>query len=222
MMNFESTAAAGSNILQASWSQLTDRDLVGLVVSGNDEAFAVICNRSEQMLFRTACRIVGCESDAEDVVQEALLSAYRNIATFRFASSLSTWLNQIAINCSLMELRRRRHRKCLSLNEATEDGLSFMEMIRDSTVDVEDALLLKEQLQLLTACIAQLPPKLRSVVEAYRTLDPTIADLAQSHAITKAAVKSRLARAKTMIKNSKPILNATRRTQRGRLAGRVG
>jgi DNA-directed RNA polymerase specialized sigma24 family protein len=113
-----------------------------------------------------------------------------------------------------MELRRRKQRAWLSLDAANEDGVSLIDSVRDPTADVEEELCLKEQSQLLTACIAQLPASLRTVIEDYRMSEPTIAELAHRHAITVAAVKSRLLRAKTTIKNSTPIVNTRRRTGR--------
>jgi RNA polymerase sigma-70 factor (ECF subfamily) len=139
------------------------------------------------------------------------------MATFRFASSLSTWLTRIVINCGLMELRRRKSRPWLSLDDASEDGVSLMELVADlTTADAEEAACLKEQLQLLTACVARLPPKLRTIIEDYRMSEPTMAELAQTHAITVAAAKSRFLRAKTAIKNSRSILNATQPSRRKR------
>ena len=82
------------------------------------------------------------------------------------------------------------------------------------TTDVEEAVCLKEQLQLLMACIARLPPKLRTVIEDYRMSEPTMAELAETHAISVAAAKSRLLRAKTAIKNSRLIVNATQPARR--------
>jgi RNA polymerase sigma-70 factor, ECF subfamily len=213
MKNFGSSIVATTNTMQGPWSQLSERELVALTASGDGEAFAVICRKHEQRLFRTAVRITRNVSDAEDIVQEALLKAYKGIATFRFSSSLSTWLTRIVINCALMELRLRNTRMWLSLDDASENDISLLELIPDLTVDVEEELFLKEQSQLLSACIARLPPKLRTVIEDYRMSAPTIAELAQSHAITVAAAKSRLLRAKTRIKNSTLIVNATQRAR---------
>jgi RNA polymerase sigma-70 factor (ECF subfamily) len=216
MKNFESSIVATMNTMQEPWSELSERQLVELIASGDGEAFAVICRKYQQRLFRTALRITENVSDAEDVVQEALLKAYQKIATFRFASSLSTWLTQIVINCGLMELRRRKSRPWLSLDNANENGLSLMELVPDLTSDVEEVVCLKEQSQLLTARIARLPPKLRIVIEDYRMSERTMAELAQTHAITVDAAKSRLLRAKTRIKNSRPILNATQPSRQKR------
>jgi DNA-directed RNA polymerase specialized sigma24 family protein len=113
-----------------------------------------------------------------------------------------------------MELRRRKTRTWLSLDAANENGVSLLELIRDPTADVEEEPCLKEQSQLLTTCIARLPPKLCTVIEDYRMSAPKMAELAQSHTITVAAAKSRLLRARTMIKNSRLIVNATRPNRR--------
>jgi RNA polymerase sigma-70 factor (ECF subfamily) len=214
MKNFGPSIVATSNTLQVRGSELSEQELVALTVLGDGEAFALIFRRHEQMLFRTAVRITGNVSDAEDIVQEALLNAYKGIDTFRFSSSLSTWLTRIVINCALMELRRAKYRACLSLDDANENGVSLMELVRSPTADAEEELCLKEQSQLLTACIAQLPAGLRTVIEDYRMSDRTMAELAQSHAITVTAAKSRLSRAKTTIRNSTPIVNARQRTGR--------
>ena len=214
MKNFGPSIVATSNTLQVRGSELSEQELVALTVLGDGEAFALIFRRHEQMLFRTAVRITGNVSDAEDIVQDALLNAYKGIDTFRFSSSLSTWLTRIVINCALMELRRAKYRACLSLDDANENGVSLMELVRSPTADAEEELCLKEQSQLLTACIAQLPAGLRTVIEDYRMSDRTMAELAQSHAITVTAAKSRLSRAKTTIRNSTPIVNARQRTGR--------
>jgi RNA polymerase sigma factor (sigma-70 family) len=204
---------ATPNTMQGPSSRLSERELVTLTALGDGEAFAVIFRRYEQKLFRIAVRITGNVSDAEDIVQEALLNAYKAIDTFRFSSSLSTWLTRIVINCAQMELRRAKQRAWLSLDTANENGVSLIDLVCDPAADVEEELCLKEQSQLLTVCIAQLPASLRAVIEDYRMSEPTIAELAQSHAITVAAAKSRLLRARTKIKNSTPVVNAKRRKE---------
>ena len=213
MKNFGSGIAATKIPLQGPRCELSERELVALTLSGDGEAFAVICRRYEQMLFRTARRVTENASDAEDVVQEALLKAYKSIAGFRFDSSLSTWLTRIVINCGLMELRRRRSRTWLALDGTSVNGTSLIESIPDQTADVEEELCLRELSQLLSASIARLPPKLRTVIEDYRMSDPTMAELAHTHTISVAAAKSRLMRARTTIKNSRPIMNAIQRAR---------
>lgn len=203
MTNFESNFATTSIAVQSCYSRLSERELVTLIASGDSNAFAAICQKYEHRLFRTAIQITRNTSDAEDVVQETFLKAYKNIATFRFDSRLSTWLTQIVINCSLMELRRRKSRRWLSLDDANEDGISLMELVPDATSDVEGVVCLNEQRRLLSERITRLPPHLRGVMQTYWASGPTMAEMAEAHSLSLPAVKSRLLRAKAMLRKSR-------------------
>lgn len=90
--------------------ETTDNELVERVRGGDDEAFRLLVERHSRPLYRSAYRITGNAADADDVVQESFLRAYRAIAKFDARASFSTWINRIAINCSLdlIDSRRRR------------------------------------------------------------------------------------------------------------------
>jgi len=85
-----------------------DAAAVALVRAGDRDAFRPIVERYSEMLFRLAYRITGNEADAEEVVQETFMRAYRKLNSFDGRSSLSTWLFRIATNCSLDLLDRRK------------------------------------------------------------------------------------------------------------------
>lgn len=210
MRNTEADTRTALEVEQSNGVRLSERDLVVQAASGNPEAFSSIYQKYERQLFRTAVRITNDVSDAEDVLQEAFLRAFGKIDTFRSASSLSTWLTRIVMNCAFMELRRRKHRRSISLSDV-ENGVSLEDQISDSRMDIEAAVSLEEQSRLLTATIAQLPPKLRAVMETYRTSEVTMAELAETHDTTLAAVKSRVVRARKMIINFRTIADAPRR-----------
>ena len=78
--------------------------------SGDGEAFRELVERHSRPLFRLAYRMTGSESDAEDVVQEAFLKAYRQLSRFDGRASFGTWLHRIAANCALDMVRARRRR----------------------------------------------------------------------------------------------------------------
>jgi RNA polymerase sigma-70 factor (ECF subfamily) len=86
-----------------------DAAVVAQVLAGDRDAFRVVVERHSQSLFRLAYRMTGNEQDAEDVVQETFLRAYRRLNKFEARSSFSTWLYRIAVNCSLDQSRKRRH-----------------------------------------------------------------------------------------------------------------
>jgi len=85
-----------------------DAVVVAQVLAGDRDAFREVVERHSQTLFRLAYRMTGNEQDAEDVVQETFLRAYRQLNKFEARSSFSTWLYRIAVNCSLDQSRKRR------------------------------------------------------------------------------------------------------------------
>lgn len=91
--------------------ELADRAFVAKARSGDAEAFRVLVERHARALFRLAFRMTGNETDAEDVVQESFLRAYRQLASFDERASFGTWLYRIAANCSLDLVRARQRRR---------------------------------------------------------------------------------------------------------------
>lgn len=77
-------------------------------LGGDQDAFRVLVERHSRSLFRLAYRMTGNEQDAEEVVQEALLRAYRRLDRFESRSNFGTWLYRIGVNCALDLMRKRR------------------------------------------------------------------------------------------------------------------
>jgi len=102
----------------------TDPALVARAQAGDHDAFGLLVERHSRAVFRVAYRLTGHEQDAEDVVQETFLRAFRQIGTFESRSNVATWLYRIAFNCAHDALRRRplaaRHD---SIDAATAEGL---------------------------------------------------------------------------------------------------
>ncbi len=90
--------------------ELTDAAFVAKARAGDTDAFAALVERHGRSLFRLAYRMTGNEQDAEDVVQESFLRAYRQLAKFDERASFGTWLYRIATNCSLDLVRMRKRR----------------------------------------------------------------------------------------------------------------
>jgi RNA polymerase sigma-70 factor (ECF subfamily) len=90
--------------------ELTDAAFVAKARSGDADAYRVLVERHSRALFRLAYRMTCNESDAEDVVQESFLRAYRQLGKFDERASFGTWLYRIATNCSLDLVRSRKRR----------------------------------------------------------------------------------------------------------------
>lgn len=89
------------------WS---DETAVAKARAGDAEAFRVLVERHSRPLFRLAFRMTGNEQDSEDVVQESLLRAYKQLRTFDERASFRTWLYRITVNCSIDLVRSRKRR----------------------------------------------------------------------------------------------------------------
>jgi len=88
----------------------TDSELVDRIRGGDDDAFRILVERHSRGVYRSAYRITANAADADDVVQETFLRAYRALGNFDARAALTTWLHRIAVNCALdlIDARRRR------------------------------------------------------------------------------------------------------------------
>ena len=100
----------------------TDQATVARARTGDPEAFRVLVDRHSRSLFGLAYRMTGNESDAEDVVQESFLRAYRQLRQFDGRASFGSWLYRIAANCALDLVRARRRRAEMASPAEAEDG----------------------------------------------------------------------------------------------------
>src|SRR5436305_4246632 len=89
----------------------TDAAAVALARSGDSEAFRALVERHSRAVYRLAHRMTGNPQDAEDVVQETFLRAYRQLSRFESRANFGTWLHRIAVNCSIDLIRSRKHQE---------------------------------------------------------------------------------------------------------------
>src|SRR5262252_2782395 len=89
----------------------TDAAAVALARHGDSEAFRALVERHSHAVYRLAHRMTGNPQDAEDVVQETFLKAYRQLGRFESRANFGTWLHRIAVNCSIDLIRARPHRE---------------------------------------------------------------------------------------------------------------
>lgn len=89
----------------------TDAAAVALARDGDSEAFRSLVERHSRAVYRLAHRMTGSPQDAEDVVQETFLRAYKQLSRFESRANFATWLHRIAVNCSIDLIRARAHRE---------------------------------------------------------------------------------------------------------------
>jgi len=95
----------------SNWMPQSDAATVALARDGNSEAFRALVDSHSRAVYRIAHRMTGNPSDAEDVVQETFLKAYRQLGRFESRANFGTWLHRIAVNCSIDLIRSRPHRE---------------------------------------------------------------------------------------------------------------
>jgi len=171
------------------------------VVGERAQELDCVVSRYLPMFYKRALRFLGNAPDAEDAVQDALLSAYRHLGQFRGQAQLSTWLMTIVINAARLQLRRRRRRgSYLSLDEEQgEDGLTFSERLPDSKPSPEEVCTTAEARDRLVEGVKQLSPKLRRTFQLRDIDGLTTKEAALVLGVPQGTVKAQLARARAKL-----------------------
>jgi RNA polymerase sigma-70 factor (ECF subfamily) len=175
-------------------------DLAALQARDKAE-FARLVEQTSPKIYRLALKIVQDAQDAEDVLQETYLKAFRHLPKFAGRSSLSTWLYRIATNEALMHLRRRKP-EAYSLDEPLEGDEGEVEPVEivDWCCLPESELLSGEGRQRLDAAVARLPETLR-VVFLLRDIEAlSTQETAEVLNLSEVAVKTRLSRARLRLR----------------------
>lgn len=186
-------------------TQQSDDALVRAAKEGELAAFEELVNRYERRVYTLARRIVAHEQDAQDVTQQAFLSAMENLDSFRGEASFSTWLMRIATHAALKVIRKRKGLPLVSLDEATnpngEDGaVPHPEYIADWRENPETLTQRNETRRFLEDALRELDEKHR-LVFLLRDVDGfSIRETAETLGITEANVKVRLLRARLQLR----------------------
>jgi RNA polymerase sigma-70 factor, ECF subfamily len=179
-------------------------NLVQRVLGGDQEAFYELVRPCERGVYLAALGVVGNEADAEEVAQEAVLKAFKNLPRFRQESKFSTWLIQIAINEARMRLRKNRPHLYESIEEGspTEDGSYMPKEYADWREIPSQALETRQLREAIRDAIMSLPEKYRSVFVLRDVQQLSIGDTAKALNITEANVKTRLSRARLRMREA--------------------
>jgi RNA polymerase sigma-70 factor, ECF subfamily len=192
-------------IISHGLKQMSDEWLVLAARDGDANAFVELRDRHSHKILRMTYRITRNWEDAEDALQESFLKAFIHLNRFEGRSSFSSWVTRIAINMSLMTIRKRRANKELSI-DVSEDDYDCKSYdrweLRDLGEDPERRYARHERAELLRGAIRRLCPNLRTTVELQQEQECSTQELADSLGISLAAAKSRLLRARLSMRTS--------------------
>ncbi len=169
--------------------------------AGDRAEFSRLVEAYSANIYRLALRMLNQPQDAEDVLQDTFLKAFRHLKTFDGRSKLSTWLFRIATNEALMLLRRRRPDQ-VSLDEPLmgEEGDQEPLQIVDWCCLPEKEMMSQEARKHLDAAVDQLPHSLRVVFLLRDIEDLSTQETAEVLGLSETAVKTRLSRARMRLR----------------------
>jgi RNA polymerase sigma-70 factor, ECF subfamily len=161
-----------------------------------------VLSRSRPSFHRRAYRYLGNTADAEDAVQDALLSAYKHLDQFKGQAQMSTWLTAIVVNCARMQLRRRPRQVHLSLDErfGDEEESCLSEQLPGCESTPEDECRHSELHRHLLQFVAQLSPPLRKAYQLRELDGLSTSEAAHVLGVADGTVEAQLARARAKLK----------------------
>lgn len=189
-----------TNLSTAPRADAPDAELAGRVALGDTAAFETLMRRHNRMLFRTARAILRDDAEAEDALQEAYLHAYEAMGTWRSDAKLSTWIARIVANEALMRLRKRTRRAAIV---PLQPGAALDPIVDpDMNTTPERSAERLQVRRLLEAEIGALPDDYRAVFMLRAVEELSVEETAEVLRIPPATVRSRLFRARSLLREA--------------------
>jgi RNA polymerase sigma-70 factor (ECF subfamily) len=182
-------------------SSFDESALVVKAKSGDAQAFTDLVNQYERKIYRLAKHITQNDEDAEDVLQETFLKAFEHLDNFQGNSKFYTWIVRIAVNESLMKLRKRKGDRTVPLDEPVDTGEEMV--TREIAVwddNPEQRYGRDEMQQILDEAVQGLKPDFRTVFILRDIEELSTEETAEALGISVPAVKSRLLRARLALR----------------------
>ena len=182
-----------------------DAELVRRIGQRDERAFEALMRRHNRMLYRLARSILKDEAEAEDAVQEAYLSAYRGIGSFRGGAKLSTWLARIVLNEAYARLRKRKHAGVVVPIDAYDRSEHQVEegVMADVTTEPPEAAAMRSELRrILERRIDELPAQFRTVFILRDVEEMSVEETAECLDVPPATVRTRAFRARALLRES--------------------
>jgi len=178
--------------------EITDAAVVAQVLAGDKDAFRLLVDRHTRNVYSVAYRMTGNQQDAEEIVQDSFLRAYKSLQRFELRSSFSTWLYRIAVNRSLDFLRARRpNETCQAVDNPAphEDGAESQVQVAAATPGPDRMLLSAEAGDKIARAITQLSPPERVAFTMRHLEGKSIAEISKALKIRESAAKNSVFRA---------------------------
>lgn len=181
-MRYDQAMAVAERTRRAAPKSSSDETLVALIAAGDDNAMRTLYARHSARVFRFLLRIVDSAATAEDLLSDTFIEVWRHAGGFEARSKASTWLLGIARHKALSSLRQRRFEQ---LDDAT------VALVPDPSDDPEADAERQSRAVVLRACLRQLPPAQREILDLIYYHEQSIADVARIIGVPENTVKTR-------------------------------
>jgi RNA polymerase sigma-70 factor (ECF subfamily) len=152
-----------STAAKSGYQNVDIREVVNAAQEGSSAAFDEIVSRYNSRVHRTALQILRNGDDADDAVQEVFVNVLKHLDSFRHDAAFSTWITRIAINVSLIQLRKVRRHPCVSYNALDTPDATFSDSFESCEPSVEQLLIEQQRRRILSIALSKVPAKLREV-----------------------------------------------------------
>lgn len=180
--------------------RLSDLALIEQVQQGSVAAFEELISRYESTVYNLALRFTRNQEDAEEVLQDVFLTIFTKVKGFEGKSAFSSWLYRVIVNSSFMKLRKRRSSLVVPLDDQDDNGRNKLENEGSSEERLDDQLQNKRLREVLSGAIDKLPDQYRAVFVLRDVEGLSNIEVGKVLDITVPAVKSRLHRARLMLR----------------------
>ena len=176
-------------------TELTDTDIISLVLQGNHNAYSTLVDQYQNYVFTIVLRYVKSREDAEEVAQDVFVKAYRSLADFKGNSKFSTWLYTIATTTSISFLRKKK----LEIHSLDNEKVFERANNIDSGISANQ-IETKTKVNMVNEAIRLLSPDDAEVITLFYKGEQTLEEIAQILGKESNAVKVQLHRARTRLK----------------------
>jgi RNA polymerase sigma-70 factor (ECF subfamily) len=189
--------------MQERQMYIAEAPAAGVQIQGeNSGEFEDVVSQYLPSLYRRAYRYVGDPHDAEDAVQDALLSAYKHLDQFKGTAKMATWITSIVTNSALTQLRRKPRKPHVSLDERLdeEQDYSWSDRLADAKPSPEHECVQSELFGHLMQFVDELSPSLRKVIQLRHLDGFTTGEAAQIMGVAETTVKAQVSRARSKLR----------------------
>ena len=184
------------------YSRASDGELLVAARGSDGRAFAELCRRHTRSIQMRVFRMLRNREDTEDVVQDAIYSAFVHLQCFRATCAFSTWLTQIAINAALMLMRKRRSRSETSYDQQSDQDQEWpIWEFTDRSPNPEQLYAKRQAIERIAVAVNLLSPRYRDLVQQFHGAEQSLQETAEKMGIKVGAAKSRLLRARLKIRS---------------------